>query len=127
MTKDLYVRNISAEATEDDLRKLFSVVGKVSYIHLVTDAKTGQFKGCAYVKMSTEAEAREAIPTLDGAHLINRTISVREALPQRPKGEAGAKPPSAARPAPKPARPEKASRPGGAPQPGSGKKRKPRP
>lgn len=89
MTKDLYVRNISSEAKEEDVRKLFSIAGKVAYIHLVTDAKTGEFKGCGYVKMSSEAEAKEAITCLDGARLINRIISVTEALPQKPPGEKG--------------------------------------
>ena len=64
------------------MRKLFSVIGKVSYIHLVTDARTGEFKGCGYVKMASEAEAREAIVSLDGALLINRVISVTQARPQ---------------------------------------------
>lgn len=84
MSKDIYVRNISLQATEDDVRKLFSVIGKVSYIHLINDAKTGQFKGCGYVKMASEAEAKEAITSLDGARLINRLISVTEARPQKP-------------------------------------------
>jgi len=39
MSKDLYVRSISSEATEEDLHKLFSVCGKVTYIHMVKDAK----------------------------------------------------------------------------------------
>lgn len=86
MGKDLYVTNISLEATEEDVRKLFSVVGKVAYIHLVTDAKTGQFKGCGYVKMASEADAKEAITTLDGARLINRIIAVCEARPQKTGG-----------------------------------------
>ncbi len=86
MSKDLYVKNISTDATEEDVRKLFSVIGKVSYIHLVTDAKTGAFKGCGYVKMASEAEARDAIVSLDGARLINRIISVTQA---RPQGQTG--------------------------------------
>lgn len=86
MSKDLYVRHISAEATEEDLRKLFAVSGKVTYVHMVKDAKSGEFVGCAFVKMSSEAEARDAIVTLDGALLINRTILVSEARPQKPKG-----------------------------------------
>jgi hypothetical protein len=96
MSKDLYVTNIALEATEEEVRKLFSVVGKVAYIHLVTDAKTGQFKGCGYVKMASEKEAREAITTLDGARLINRIIKVTEARPQKtagPKGGAERRPP----------------------------------
>lgn len=96
MGKDLYVTNIALEATEEEVRKLFSVVGKVVYIHLVNDAKTGQFKGCGYVKMASEKEAREAITTLDGARLINRLIKVSEARPQTaagPKGGAERRPP----------------------------------
>jgi len=89
MSKDLYVTNIALEATEEEVRKLFSVVGKVAYIHLVTDAKTGQFKGCGYVKMASEKEAKEAITTLDGARLINRLIKVSEARPQKPAGPKG--------------------------------------
>lgn len=95
MSKDLYVTNISPEATEEEVRKLFSVVGKVAYIHLVTDAKTGQFKGCGYVKMASEAEAKEAITTLDGALLINRIIKVSQA---RPQTSGGAKTAAARRP-----------------------------
>lgn len=86
MSKDLYVKHISAEATEEDLRKLFAVSGKVTYVHMVKDDKSGEFAGCAFVKMSSEAEARDAIVTLDGALLINRTIVVSAARPQKPKG-----------------------------------------
>ena len=96
MSKDLYVKNISADATEEDLRKLFSVSGKVTYIHMVKDSKTGQFVGCAYVKMSSEDEAKDAIVTLDGALLINRTILVSAARPQKqkPKGPGKSRPPA---------------------------------
>jgi len=89
MSKDLYVRSISPEATEADLHKLFSVCGKVTYIHLVKDAKTGESVGCAFVKMASEAEASDAIVTLDGALLINRTIAVSAARPQKPKTRPG--------------------------------------
>jgi RNA recognition motif-containing protein len=79
MSKDLYVKNLSLQATEEDLRKLFSLMGKVAYVHLVKDAKSGQFVGAAYVKMSTEEEARAARIDLDGTRLIDRVIVVTEA------------------------------------------------
>lgn len=82
MTKDLYVRNISPQATEEDVRKLFSVAGKVSYIHLITDIKSGAATGRGYVKMASEAAAKEALNILDGARLIDRVIAVSEARPQ---------------------------------------------
>jgi RNA recognition motif-containing protein len=86
MGKELYVRHISDKATENDIRKLFSVTGTVASVHLITDPETGQFKGCAFVKMTTDNEAREAITTLDGALLINRVIMVGEARLQKQKG-----------------------------------------
>ena len=90
MGKELYVRHISDRATEEDLRKLFSIAGTVASIHLVIDAETGQFKGCAFIKMASDNEAKEAITTLDGALLINRVIIVGEARPQKPKaGKSG--------------------------------------
>jgi RNA recognition motif-containing protein len=85
MGRELYVRHISDKATENDIRKLFAVAGTVSTVHLITDPDTGQFKGCAFVKMSSENDAKEAITTLDGALLINRVIMVGEARPQKQK------------------------------------------
>jgi RNA recognition motif-containing protein len=85
MSKDLYVTHLPPEYGEAELRRLFSVAGTVSYIHLVTDPKTGQSKGCAYVKMSSEREAKEGIDCLDGARIESHTLAVKIALPQKPK------------------------------------------
>ena len=86
MSKDVYVRNLSQQTTEEDLRNLFAVAGKVTYIHMVSDPKTEQFLGCAYVKMSSEAEAKDAISALNDARYMNAYISVSEALPRTPAG-----------------------------------------
>jgi len=85
MGKQLYVTNISFQATEEDIRKLFSVAGKVKVIKMLTDLQTGKFKGCGFVEMATIKEAKEAIETLDDALLINRQITVVEARPPEPK------------------------------------------
>jgi len=85
MSRELYVGSISAKATENEIRKLFSVAGTVGSIHLITDFYTGEFKGCCYVKMASDKEAKEAIETLDGALLIDRVITVSEARPQKQK------------------------------------------
>jgi RNA recognition motif-containing protein len=85
MARDVYVANISFEATEDDLRNLFSVSGTVKSVRLLNDPRTGLFRGTAFVQMANAAQAKDAIVTLDGALLINRVISVTEALPKKPK------------------------------------------
>jgi len=90
MSKELYVGNLPLPYTEEDLRRLFAVAGSVSYIHLVTDPQTGESKGCAYVKMSSEAEAKDAIECLDGARVENHHIKVSVARPQKPKAPGAA-------------------------------------
>ena len=82
-SKDLYVADIPFEAEEEDLQKLFALCGRVRSIHMVTDEKSGLFKGCAFVHMTTAAEAKDAINTIDGVSLHKRIISVTEALPRK--------------------------------------------
>lgn len=82
VNKDLYVTDISFEVEEEELRKLFSVCGTIRNLHMVTDQKSGLFKGIAYVRMATAAEAKDALVTLDGALLGNRCIRVVEARPK---------------------------------------------
>lgn len=97
MAKELYVGSLSYQATEYDVEKLFSVIGKVTSIHLITDPKTGEFKGCGYVRMSTEAELKAALE-LDGTLLIDRTITVSIANPQKMRPQGGGKPFTPSRP-----------------------------
>jgi len=102
MRNELYLGSISPRATEEEIRKLFSLVGAVTSIHLIRDAQTGEFKGCGYLKMETAAQAKEAIETLDGALLVDRVLSVSEARPhpgqkKRPFGGDRGKPAPARR------------------------------
>ena len=103
MPRELYVGNIDFEASEEDLRRLFSVAGTVSSIHLITDPVTGQFRGCGYVKMASDSEAKEAINSLDGALLYSRLLTVSIAKPQKQvpakPGFGGRKPGGGSRPA----------------------------
>lgn len=79
---EVYVGHISGTVTEDEVRSLFSVVGTVTSIHLVTDPGTGVPRGCGYVRMSSEEEAREAIDLLNGARLGEQLIVVKNAPPK---------------------------------------------
>ena len=83
MNKDIYVKNLATDITEDDLKKLFSVVGRVQTVTLVTNPKQGQAKGTAYVTMSNSDEAKKAINTLDGTRFLKKIIKVVESTPRR--------------------------------------------
>jgi len=85
MGKLLYVTNISFEATEEDIKTMFSVAGTVRSIKLLTDPQTGKFRGCGFVEMSCDAEAKEAVDTLDEVLMIDRLLTVVIARPSKPK------------------------------------------
>lgn len=88
MAKELYVGHLSEQTTEEDLRRLFSVMGIVTSVHLIIDPETGEFKRCGYVRMAAGVDPAEVAETLDGAYLIDREIHVSIARPQKP-GMAG--------------------------------------
>lgn len=83
MAKELYVGHLSKETTEEDIRKLFSVVGRVTSIHLITDPETKEFKRCGYVRMEASIDPKEVVETLDGAYLIDSEIVVSIAIHQK--------------------------------------------
>lgn len=92
-SRELYVSEISFQAEEEDLRKLFVLFGTVNSIHMVKDSKSGLFKGSAFIRMATAAQARDALNSLDGTYLVDRCIRVTAARPKQPAGPA-TKPPA---------------------------------
>ena len=92
-SRELYVSDISFQAEEEDLRKLFVLFGKVTSIHMVKDPKSGLFKGSAFVRMATPAQARDVLNSLDGTYLVDRCIRITAARPKQSENPT-AKPPS---------------------------------
>jgi RNA recognition motif-containing protein len=79
MGRRLYVGNLSYNTTEMALREAFGQVGTVADAKVVMDRETGRPRGFAFVEMSTEQEAQEAIQQLNGRELDGRAINVNEA------------------------------------------------
>lgn len=84
MAKKLYVGNLAYSVTNDDLRDLFSRVGKVESAEVVSDKFSGQSKGFAFVEMADSENATTAIQSLDGSEFMGRNIKVNEAKPREP-------------------------------------------
>ncbi|NLG49761.1 MAG: RNA-binding protein [Chloroflexi bacterium] len=87
MNKKLYVGNLSYDTTEERLRSLFSEVGPVDSVAVITDRETGRSKGFGFVEMGTEDAAEAAIERLNDTELDRRTIVVSEARPPRERSE----------------------------------------
>ena len=73
----LYVENTAYITTEDDLRTLFAKAGEVAKVMLIKDRDTGDPKGFAFVEMSTQVEAEQAIGMFNGFNLDDRQLKVR--------------------------------------------------
>jgi len=77
---DIYVGNLSPEATEDDLRHAFERFGEVASATIIRDKMTGASKGFGFVEMPNQAEANAAISGLSSKRLKGRRIIVDKAL-----------------------------------------------
>jgi RNA recognition motif-containing protein len=82
MDVKLYVGNLSYSTTEDDLKTLFTKAGQVASVALITDRDSGNSKGFAFVEMSTQVEAEQAINMLNGFTLADRELRVNLAKPR---------------------------------------------
>ena len=80
---NIYVGNLSQEATEEDLRQAFEAFGQVTSVKIITDKYTGDPRGFGFVEMPNSREAQSAISGLDGKDLKGRTLKVNEARPRR--------------------------------------------
>ena len=83
---NIYVGNLSYEATEDDLRSAFQAHGEVSSVAIIMDKMTGRSRGFGFVEMPEKTQAQAAITALNLQEVRGRAITVNEA---RPKTEGG--------------------------------------
>ena len=86
----LYVGNLSYNVTEPELKDVFGEDGRnVKEVKVVLDRDTGRPRGFAFVEMTTDAEAAQAIETLNGREIQGRPINVSEARERAPRGGGG--------------------------------------
>lgn len=78
MLKKIYVGNLPFNATEKQVRELFSSYGDVYTVDMVLDSENGQFRGFCFVEMVEDA-AKKAIAGLKGQKVDGRSIKVSPA------------------------------------------------
>jgi RNA recognition motif-containing protein len=89
MDTKLYVGNLSYSATEEDLRDLFTQAGTVSSVTLIKDRDTGRSRGFAFVEMSSQVEAENAISMFNGYTMETRQLTVNIARPREERSSGG--------------------------------------
>ena len=86
---NIYVGNLSFDATEDDIQQAFSQFGTVESVNLVTDRETGRPRGFGFVEMPNDGEAKAAIEGLNLKEIAGRAVNVNEARPKRDRRQGG--------------------------------------
>jgi len=75
----IYVGNINYSLGEEEIKKIFAVIGNVEVIKIIRDKRTGKSKGYCFLDMPNKKEAMEAIKTLDGKTVAGRNLRVLRA------------------------------------------------
>ncbi len=78
MGTKLFVGGVSYEATEDELRELFSPHGELNEVHMAMDRETGRPRGFAFVTFASKKSGEAAIKALKGTEFKGRRITVEE-------------------------------------------------
>ena len=79
---NIYIGNLSYDAGENDIKKVFEEFGSVESVKIIIDRMTDRSKGFGFVEMTNDDEAKEAISELDGKDYLGRALKVNTARPR---------------------------------------------
>lgn len=80
--KKIFVGNLAASTTDQQVHELFSQFGKVRSLKLATDVFSSQCKGFGFVEMEGH-EARAAIAGLNGKDFCGKPLRVNFENPKK--------------------------------------------
>ena len=86
---NIYVGNLSYDATDETIREAFESFGQVISARIVKDKYTGQSRGFGFAEMPEQAQAQAAIKGLNGKELLGKQMSVNEARSRTDRGRSG--------------------------------------
>ena len=89
MGKKLYVGNLSYQVDSSELEQLFTQFGQVTSAQIISDRETGRSKGFGFVEMANDADADNAIASMNGQQHNGRALTVNEARPREDRGAGG--------------------------------------
>jgi RNA recognition motif-containing protein len=86
MEAKLYVGNLSKSTTQEELNALFAQAGQVTAAEVIKDRKSGESKGFAFITMSAQSEADQAISMFNTYSLSEHALKVSLAKPREQRG-----------------------------------------
>ncbi len=89
MSINIYVGNLSFDASESELRGLFEAYGAVDSAKIIVDQFTNRSRGFGFIEMRDREEGLKAIQELDSKTVGGRALKVNEARPRTNSGGGG--------------------------------------
>ena len=86
---NIYVGNLSFDATESDVENAFREYGEVQKVSIAKDRETGRSRGFGFVEMQDKQAGQNAINGLNSKDIAGRTVTVNEARPRENRGGGG--------------------------------------
>ena len=87
MSRKVFVGGLSWNTKEHGLEMVFSEIGEVSSVKIITDRETGRSRGFGFVEFTSEDDANTAVERLDGIELDGRTLKVSIAQERAPRND----------------------------------------
>ena len=87
MAKRLFIGGFPYSTTEDELKEMFSKIGELESVSIITDRYTGNSKGFGFIEFKEDKDAVKAIETLNNTELGGRRINVAEAKPMEKRDD----------------------------------------
>ena len=85
----IFIKGLPLQVGEPELTEVFGDFGQVKSLRIIVDRETGQSKGFGFVEMPNDAEAREAIRSMNGGDYYGNRILVSEAKEDAGGGNRG--------------------------------------
>jgi RNA recognition motif-containing protein len=89
MEARLHVGNLSKSTTQEELSTLFAQAGEVTAAEVITDRKSGESRGFAFITMSAQSEADKAVSMFNTYSLSERVLKVSLAKPRTQRDTSG--------------------------------------
>lgn len=86
--KEVFIKNLNYQSTEDSVREAFSELGNVVNVKLLTDRNTGKPKGIGFVEFEKRSDAKKA---LEGVEVDGRQVQCSWSNEKKEGGNAPAR------------------------------------
>ncbi len=86
---NIYVGNLSFDATESEIEQAFSQFGQVKSVNIIKDRDTGRSRGFGFVEMHDKQAGLDAIEGMNLKEISGRAITVNEARPREERSGGG--------------------------------------